>query len=228
MDHREFIGTLALALLAAPLAAEAQPAGKMYRIAFLSNDGLPSTMCVPDSSDAGFRALRDGLRELGYVEGVNITIDCRSAEGDYSRLPRLARELVQANPHVIVARSAPASLAAKATTATLPIVSVYMADPAGLGLVASLARPGGNVTGLSALAADHVAKSLQLLKEAVQTSNTDRGSWACPIRPSLSTDGRWSLRGGTLGLRLEFHEMVSGGDIDAPWRHWAKASVLSS
>jgi len=151
-------------LIAAPLAVEAQPVGKVYRIAYLTSDSPLTTICVPNPDDS-FRALRDGLRALGYMEGVQITIDCRSAEGDYNRLPGLARELVQANPHVIVASSAPASLAAKAATATLPIVSVYTADPVGLGLVSRLARPGGNVTGISALASDYVAKSLQLLKE---------------------------------------------------------------
>jgi putative ABC transport system substrate-binding protein len=124
-------------------------------------------MCVPDPSDVGFRGWRDGLRELGYREGVQITFECRSAEGHYRRLPELAREIVRADPNVIVASASPASLAAKAATATLPIVSVYTADPVDLGLVSSLGRPGGNVTGISALAADYVAKCLHLLKEAV-------------------------------------------------------------
>ena len=147
-------------VLAAPLAAEAQQTAALYRIAYLTSDSSLTTICVPNPSDFAFRALRDGLRELGYMEGVQITIDCRSSQNDYNRLPELARELVQANPHVIVAAFAPASLAAKAATATLPIVSVYTADPVGLGLVSRLARPGGNVTGLSALASDYVAKSL--------------------------------------------------------------------
>lgn len=151
---------LTLAVLVAPLAAEAQLAGKRYRIAFLSNDGPLPTMCIPDPGDVGFRGLRDGLRELGYREGVEITFQRRSAEGNYSRLRELAREIVRADPHVIVAFSSPASLAAKAAIDTPPIVSVYTADPVDLGLVTSLARPGGNVTGISALAADYVAKCL--------------------------------------------------------------------
>src|SRR5262249_61231145 len=140
--RRTFLLVFSLATLSAPLAADAQQNGALYRIAFLGNDAPLTTMCVPNASDLGFRGLRDGLRELGYVEGVQIAIDCRSAEGGYNRLPSLVNELLQANPHVIVASSAPASLAAKAATATLPIVSVYAADPVGLGLVSSLARPG--------------------------------------------------------------------------------------
>jgi putative ABC transport system substrate-binding protein len=216
MDRRTFLGTLASGLLAVPVAANAQPAGKVqHRIAFLANDAPLSTMCVPDPSDVGFRGLRDGLRELGYVEGVQITIDCRSAEGDYNRLPGLARELIQANPDVIVASASPASLAVKAATGTLPIVSVYAADPVELGLVASLARPGGNVTGVSALAADYVAKSLQLLKDMAPRAtrigvlghgaNRTFGIY----RRELETAER------TLGLRLAFRQMVKAEDIDS-------------
>jgi hypothetical protein len=93
LERRAFIAGIAGGLLAAPLAAGGQQTGgALYRIAFLSNDSPRTTMCVPDPSDVGFRALRDGLRDLGYMEGIKITIDCRSAEGDYSRLPGLARE----------------------------------------------------------------------------------------------------------------------------------------
>jgi putative ABC transport system substrate-binding protein len=140
--------------------------------------------------------------------------DCRSAEGDYSRLPGLARELVQANPHVFVASSAPASLAVKAATATLPIVSVYTADPVGLGLVATLARPGGNVTGLSALASDYVVKSLQLLKDTVPRAKR-MGVLGHGPNPTFAIYRRaLEPAGRTLGLSLEFREMVSAPDIE--------------
>jgi putative ABC transport system substrate-binding protein len=209
------VAAIALALLAASLAAPAQPAGKMYRIAFLSSDAPLSTICGLEPSDVGFRSLRDGLRELGYREGVQITIDCRSAEGNYDRLAGLVHEVVQAQPHVIVAGAAPASLAAKAATATLPIVSVYTADPVSLGLVASLARPGGNVTGISALASDYVAKSLQLLKEAAPRATRigvlghGANRTFAIYRRELEPAGR------TLGLRLEFRAMASADDIDS-------------
>ena len=207
--------TIGLALLVAPLAAPAQPAGKAYRIAFLSNDPPLSTICVPDPSDVGFRGLRDGLRDLGYRDGVQIAFDCRSAEGNYDRLPALARELVQANAHVIVAAAAPASLAAKAATTTLPIVSVYTADPIGLGLVASLARPGGNVTGISALASDYAAKSLQLLKEAVPRA-TRIGVLGHGPNPTFAVYRReLEPAGTTLGLRLEFRAMARAADLES-------------
>ena len=106
MDRRTFLAGTGAVFLATPLAAEAQQAGALYRIAFLANDSPITTMCVPNPSDVSFRALRDGLRELGYMEGVQITFDCRSAEGNYNRLPELTRELIQANPHVIVASAA--------------------------------------------------------------------------------------------------------------------------
>ena len=215
ISRRSFLTTTSVFVLTAPLAAEAQQAGALYRIAFLANDSPLTTMCVPNPSDVSFRALRDGLRELGYLEGVQITIDCRSAEGDYNRLPGLARELVQANPHVIVAGAAPASLAAKAVTATLPIVSVYTADPVGLGLVSSLGRPGGNVTGVSALASDYVAKSVQLLRETVPRA-TRIGVLGHGPNPTFAIYRReLESAGKTLGLRLEFCKMVSAVDIES-------------
>ena len=225
MDRRRFLQTVSASFVSAPFVAEAQQAGTPYRIAFLANDSPLTTMCAPDSSDVSFRALRDGLRDLGYTEGVQITIDCRSAEGDYNRLPVLARELVQVNPRVIVASSAPASLAAKAATSTLPIVSVYTANPVGLGLVSSLAHPDGNVTGISALASDYVAKSLQLLKETAPRttrigvlghgSNPTFGIYRRELEPAAVA----------LRLRLEFREMVRAVDIESDVAGLARTGV---
>ena len=215
LGRRRFLTAIAGGLLVAPRAAEGQQAGVPYRIAFLANDSPLATMCVPDPSDVSFRALRDGLRDLGYMEGVQITIDCRSAEGDYNRLPVLARELVQVKPHVIVASSVPASLAAKAATATLPIVSVYTANPVRLGLVSSLARPGGNVTGISALASDYVAKSLQLLKETAPRA-TRIGVLGHGSNPTFEIYRReLEPAAVALRLRLEFREMVRAVDIES-------------
>src|SRR6266571_1156860 len=150
------IMTLTLSLLAAPLAADAQPSAKVARIGYLS--------LIEDASLA--EAFRQGLQALGYVEGKTIAIAYRFAEGKTERLPALAAELVQLPVDVIVAQ-ATAVQAAKNTTTTIPIVMVSGDDPVANGLVASLARPGGNITGVTGMATDLSGKQLELLKEAV-------------------------------------------------------------
>src|SRR5215467_1498103 len=137
--------------------AEAQQTKKVYRVGFLS----------PLESPQFFEAFRQGMRELGYVEGQNVRIEYRSAQGTPERFPKLASELVRLNVDVIVAASGGAAIAAKEATHTIPIVMGQTGDPVAAGLVASLARPGGNVTGLTALATELTAKRLELLKEAV-------------------------------------------------------------
>jgi putative tryptophan/tyrosine transport system substrate-binding protein len=151
-----------LTLLAArPLAADAQPAGNAPRVAYLS---------ASSAASATVDAFRQGLRELGYVEGRNIHIEYRWADGRFDRLPGLAADLVRLGVNVIVAVNTPAALAAKDATSTIPIVLVTSGDPVGSGLVASLARPGGNVTGLSLTATPAISgKQLELLKEAFPT-----------------------------------------------------------
>ncbi len=156
------IVSLALGLLAAPPAIEAQPPGKVFRIGYLAN--------VPPTDPGASRlwdAFLQGLREFGYVEGQNIVIERRYSEGRYERLPALAAELVRLKVDVIVAGGTPTPHAAKRATSTIPIVMTNHPDPVEGGLVASLARPGGNVTGLSFVAPDLVGKQLQLLQEAV-------------------------------------------------------------
>ena len=143
----------------APLAAEAQQAAKIARIGYLSlNRGA-----APHLREAFLH----GLRDLGYVEGRNVVIEYRDAEGKLERLPALAAELVALKVDVILAPSTVAALAAKQATRTLPIVFAAAGDPVGSGLVTSLARPGGNVTGLSPLASELVGKRLELLTQAV-------------------------------------------------------------
>jgi putative tryptophan/tyrosine transport system substrate-binding protein len=156
------IVTLTLSLLAAPLAADAQQAGKVPRIGFL---GVTSPSDRPHHVDA----FRQRLRELGWVEGQNIVIDYRYAEGRVDRLPDLAAELVRLKVDLIVASAGTqAATAAKNATETIPIVMIYVRDPVGNGLIASLARPGGNVTGVSGSAGlELFAKQLELLKETV-------------------------------------------------------------
>jgi putative ABC transport system substrate-binding protein len=154
------IVTLTLSLLAAPLITEAQQASNMWRIAFLGAES-------PSTNQHFLDAFRQGLRELGYVESQNITLEARWAAGSNERFPDLVAELVRLKVHVMLALSTPAAVAAKHGTPTIPIVFIA-GDPFGSGLVASLARPGGNVTGLSlALAEEFPGKWLELLREAV-------------------------------------------------------------
>ena len=160
IDRRAFIGTVAGALLAAPLAAEAQQATKVPRIGYLGLNLATSPHLA--------EAFRQGLRDLGYVEGRNAVIEYREAEGTFERLPALAAELVSLKVDLIVAGAYQATLAAKNATKTIPIIMVAVADPVRIGLIASLVRPGGNITGLTLLAGTEiVGKHLELLKEAV-------------------------------------------------------------
>ena len=153
---------LSLGVFAAPLAAGAQQAGKVFRIGVLGS--TPPT--TPEISRV-VGAFPQGLRDLGYVEGRNLIIEWRWAEGRVERFPDFAVELVRLKVDVIVATQSSAALAAKNATRTIPIVTVLVADPVGIGLVASLARPGGNVTGLTSVAVELGPKQLELLREAV-------------------------------------------------------------
>jgi len=139
---------------------KAQPTGKVYRI------GVLETMS-PTLNTANLDAFRQGLRDLGYVEGQNFVIEYRSADGRPERFPGLATELVRLKVDLIVTTETPAVLAAKKATGSIPIVMATSADPAGFGIVSSLARPGGNVTGLSTIAVELAGKRLELLKEAI-------------------------------------------------------------
>ncbi|MDR6861018.1 ABC transporter substrate-binding protein [Variovorax guangxiensis] len=165
MDRRTFIARVAFGLVAAPMTFHAQPAGNVRRIGYLA----PGPSSPADA--AGIRALqafRQGMRELRWVEGQNIVINYRFAEGKFDRLPALAAELVRLNVELIVATTTPAAAAAKNATATIPIVMVSVGDPVGLGLIASLARPGGNVTGQAfSVGTEVFGKQLELLKEVV-------------------------------------------------------------
>jgi putative tryptophan/tyrosine transport system substrate-binding protein len=158
MRRRELI-TLLGGAAACPLAARAQPA-KVARIGFL---GLVSS----SSHASRVAAFRSGLRDLGWIEGRNLVIEFRWAEGNYDRLPVLAEELLRLNIDVLVTHGAAGAVAAKKATSTIPIVITAVGDMLALGLVSSLSRPGGNVTGLSLFVAELTAKRLELIKEAV-------------------------------------------------------------
>ena len=157
MNRRDAVLAL-VALGAAPLAAEAQPAGKVPRIGFLGN----STAALEANLVGPFR---EGLRDLGYVEGRNVLIEYRWAEGKYERFPALIGELVALNVDVIVTAGTPATLAVKKATTSVPIVMVAVGDPIGTGIVPSLSQPGGNITGLTSISPELDGKRLELLRE---------------------------------------------------------------
>jgi putative ABC transport system substrate-binding protein len=160
MNRRAFTTLLGGAAVVWPIAARAQQAGKVHRIGVLET--ISTTLNV-----ANFYALREGLRQLGYAEGQNLVIEYRSADGRDDRFPGLARELLALKVDVIVTRGTPAAKAVKNATSTVPVVMTASGDPVGVGLVTSLARPGGNITGLSAIVGELSPKRLELIREIV-------------------------------------------------------------
>ena len=163
MDRRRFLLTSVVGGLAGPLTAGAQPAVNIARIAFLS--------LAPGENTTLMRALSERLHELGYIEGTNLVLEYRSAEGRQDRLAPLAAELARARPDVLIAGAGTlTALALKAATTTTPIVFTSVGDPVGAGVVPSLARPGGNITGLTGQSAEVSAKRLQLLREVIPDS----------------------------------------------------------
>ncbi len=153
-----------LALFAAALAADAQRSGKVYRVGHLSGGGEAT-------SKVSINAFREGMRALGYVEGQNWVLDERYAEGKVERLASLAQELIHRTPDALLVSTTPGILAAKAATSKIPIVMVLVSDPVGTGVVPSLARPGGNITGLTTIVAELAGKRLEILKEIVPTAS---------------------------------------------------------
>jgi putative tryptophan/tyrosine transport system substrate-binding protein len=179
MRRRAVVSIVALAvgILVAPLAAETQQTGKAHRVGFLGN----STAALEANLVGPFR---EGLRDLGYVEGRNILIEYRWAEGKYERFPALIGELIGQKVDVIVTAGTPASLAVKKATTSVPLVMVAVGDPVATGLVASLARPGGNITGLTSISPEMEGKRLELLREVVPTVSHIAVLWnaASPIQ----------------------------------------------
>jgi putative tryptophan/tyrosine transport system substrate-binding protein len=202
MKRREFITLLGGAAVA-PLVANAQQ-GKLTRIGAL----------VLTSADAQSlaKALREGLRELGYAEGQNLVFEFRSADGNADRLPNLAAELVRLPVDVLVATFTPCALAAKQATTTVPIVMAAVADPVGSGLVQSLARPGGNITGFSNMAAEIAGKSVELLRDMLPSLKRV-AVLANPLdpftRPFLE---QVNLAGRTIGIEIAPIAMARGPD----------------
>jgi len=207
MNRRDFLGTLCMSLFASPLAADAQPAGKVYRIGVLSPGNAAA-------SDAARQSFLKRLSELGWTPGQNLHFEPRYAEGKFDRLAELAAELVQLKVSLILALGTQATFAAKRATATIPIV-MFAGDPVGTGLVASLARPGGNITGLTSDAGLELgAKRLQLLKEAAPKISRVGILWnpSNPAEASFAKTGR--ALSGALGLTLLPLDVRSPGDFD--------------
>jgi putative ABC transport system substrate-binding protein len=209
MERRRFLLTSLAGAVAASLVAEAQPAGKVHTIGFLG---------PPPSAGGLVQAFQQGLRDLGYVEGQNIRIEYRytdvALQGRTDLLPRLAAELVQLKPDVLVVSVTEAALAAKNATSTIPIVMVSVPDPVAAGLVPSLARPGGNVTGLSRQTRDLIGKTLQLLREALpETVRVDL--LANPTEPLSSTmvgDAKEAAK--LLGVQLKIVEVRAPAELE--------------
>jgi putative ABC transport system substrate-binding protein len=197
------IVALTLSLLAVPRATAAQPVGKVGRIGYL----VAGTGRIPE-------AFQQGLRDLGYVEGQNLTIEYRSADSQLERLPDLAAELVRLPVDVLVVGGANAARVAQQATRTIPIVLAAGGDPVGVGLVASLAQPGGNITGLSFLGSELGGKRLELLKEAVPTALRV----AVLFNPaSTSAAHQWREMEGTarsLGVQLHALEVRQADELE--------------
>ena len=206
MKENILLFTLATLLLLSIHSVGAQQAGKVYRIGVLRG-GSPA--------DPFVEALRQGLHDLGYVEGKNILIDYRYAEGKPDRLPNLAAELVRIKSDVIVTADTPPTRAAKNATREIPIVMAVVADPVAAGLIVSLARPGGNVTGLSNLAPELDGKRLELLKETLPMVTRVAWVWD-PGNPALVI----RLKGiqaaaPALGLKLQALEVRNPGELES-------------
>jgi putative ABC transport system substrate-binding protein len=210
---------LALSMLMALLTAETQPATHVYRIGRLSS-GYP-----PAGPDPNLEAFRQGLRVLGYDEGQNLVIEYRYAEGNLERLPTLAAELVGLKMDVIVAIASAATRAVQHATRTIPIVMAGGSDPVGAGLVASLARPGGNITGLSNLTVELPEKRLEILKETVPQSGRV-AVLANPASPNhASTMHNLTGAAQALGLQLHVVELRSPDELDTAFAAVTRAGA---
>jgi ABC-type uncharacterized transport system substrate-binding protein len=207
MNRRAFLRTLSASLFAAPLAVAAQQAGKVWRIGFLRS-GHP-----PENYIAG---LKQGLREQGYVPDQNVIVEIRATDGSVDQLPGLAEKLMRSRVDVVLASAAPAALAAKRATVSVPVIFVGVFNPVELGLVSSLARPGGNITGLAANAADLAGKRLELLRGIVPRLRRVAVLWhpANPTNPIQLKGAQAAAR--TLGVQLEPVSIQGPDDFDAP------------
>jgi putative ABC transport system substrate-binding protein len=206
VDRRAFIATLAGGLLAAPLAAEAQQPGKVWRLGFLA-PGLSQ-----DTSRSS--VLMQTLQELGYVQNRSLLVERRFAEGKIERLPTMAAELVQLKVDVIFTVSTPGVKAAQSATTTIPIVFVGVSDPVGSGVVLSLARPSANTTGVSTQLTDLNAKELQLLKEILPRARRVAVLWNPTNQASTASFADSERVASTLNITIVPVRMANPADVD--------------
>jgi putative ABC transport system substrate-binding protein len=195
MNRRGLIVLLGSTAAAWPLAARAQQAAKVYRIGFLGN-----STAVLEADLVG--PFREGLRDLGYVEGQNILVEYRWAQGEYERFPALTAELIALRVDVIVTAGTPASLAVQKAATSIPLVMVAVGDPVATGLVASLGRPGGNITGLTSISSEMAGKRLELLREVVPKLSHVAVLWnaASPIQVIDERETRAAAQ--ALGMKM--------------------------
>ncbi len=197
MDRRTFLAGTGTVLLGAPFAAEAQQVGKVWRIGLLDyGSSDPARL-------AWWRAFQDQLRELGYADGQNVVFQPRWGNGQVSRLQGLVTELVAARVDILVTAGNPATLAAKQVTSSIPIVTATGPDPVELGLVASLARPGGNVTGVTSISSELSAKRLGLLKELIPQVSRMAALWDRAARGSALNVRDTEVAARSLGIALQ-------------------------
>jgi putative ABC transport system substrate-binding protein len=214
MSHKIVFLALSAMLFAPCFSASAQQPGKVYRIGFLSTN--------PPEAHA-WNALLDGLRERGYIEGRNIVFERRFSESKAERFPEFAAEMVRLKADIIIVTTTPAAFAAKNATQTIPIIIPTALDPVGTGLVASLARPGGNITGLSSLAPELSGKRLELLKEVVPGMTRVAVLWnpANPANASVWKETQAAAR--ALVLQLQSQEVRGPQDIEVAFALTDKA-----
>ncbi|HET8564414.1 MAG TPA: ABC transporter substrate-binding protein [Candidatus Binatia bacterium] len=220
MRKKFFVLALSALLLALSFRAEAQQPKKVPRIGFLST-------VSPAALSALTEAFRQGLREHGYFDGKNIVIEYRSAEGKLDRLPALAAELVRLKVDVIVTAGSTSTRSAKEATVTVPIVMAQDSDPVGTRLVASLARPGGNITGLSTLSPETSGKQLELLKETVPGLSRVAvfGTSTRPGNAQALKETEVAAR--ALGLQLQFLDVLEPKDIETAFREASKGRAAA-
>jgi putative ABC transport system substrate-binding protein len=208
MDRRRFLLTSLAGALAAPRGGEAQQGGKVWRIGFLGVASVPSLL----------EEFRQGLRDLGYTEGQNLMIEYRFADGKPDRLPALAAELAGLPVEVIVAAISTSAQAAHTATRTIPIVMINVGDPVGLGLAASLSKPGGNVTGTASYGPELAGKVLELLTEIVRSVRRVAICWtpANPLHARVLKDLENPAR--LLGVQLQAVRILVPDDFEAAFR----------
>jgi putative tryptophan/tyrosine transport system substrate-binding protein len=215
MNRKITVLTLCAMLLALCPSAAAQQPTKTPRIGYIAT-------AFPSSTPARIEAFRQGLRELGYVEGKNIVIESRYAEGKLDRLPALAAELVRLKVDVIVTSGPSGTRAAKEATSTIPIVMTQDIDPVGTGFVASLARPGGNITGLSTLSPELSGKRLELLKEIAPKLSRVAVLGTSTVPGSAQAFRETELAARAFKVKLQYLDVLSPKDIETAFRAASK------